>query len=83
MVDSEEQKSGKNKAKNTHLTKKCPECFTYLPLGAKVCTSCHAKVGEVNKLGFAVKPFDWKGYLLAVVTVVGFVVFMWWAFFRE
>jgi hypothetical protein len=83
MVYSEEQKSGKSTAKNTHLTKKCPECFTYLPLSAKVCTYCHAKVGLVDKQGFAAKPFDWKGYLLAVVTVAGFVAFMWWAFFRE
>jgi hypothetical protein len=83
MVDSEEQKSGKKRDQITHLTKKCPNCYTYLPLSAQVCTSCHAKVGEVDKLGFAAKPFDWKGYLLAVVTVAGFVVFMWWAFFNE
>lgn len=66
-----------------HLTKKCPECYAYLPLHAKVCNICQAKVGEVDKLGFAGKPFDWWGYLIAIVSVAGFAIFMWWAFFRE
>jgi hypothetical protein len=37
----------------------------------------------VDKLGFAEKPFDWLGYLMAAVSIVGFVIFMWWGFFRE
>ena len=82
MVDPEEQSSSKRKDLE-HLTKKCPNCYTYLPLHTQVCTACKAKVGDVDKLGFAEKPFDWWGYLLAFVTIVGFGVFMWWAFFRE
>jgi hypothetical protein len=82
MVDSEAQKSGKKRT-NTHLTKKCPQCYVYLPLSARECPSCHSKVGEVDQLGFAAKPFDWKGYLLAVVAIAGFVIFMWWAFSLE
>ena len=82
MVDSEGHSYSKGKD-HQHLTKKCPECYAYLPLHARVCTACNAKVGEVDKLGFADRPFDWLGYLLAVVSVVGFIVFIWWAFFRE
>jgi hypothetical protein len=66
-----------------HTTKKCPNCYTYLALSARICTSCHARVGDVDRLGFAQKPFDWKAYLLAAVTMAAFAVFIWWAFFRE
>lgn len=82
MVDPEEKGRSQTSASD-HLTKKCPQCYTYLALHARVCTACRAKVGEVDKLGFAEKPIDWLGYLLAAVTIAGFVIFMWWAFFRE
>jgi hypothetical protein len=55
----------------------------HLPLDVQSCTACNNKVGDVDRLGFAVKPFDWWGYLVAAVFVAGFVVFTWWAFFRE
>ena len=66
-----------------HLTKKCPHCYEYLPLRAKVCTACQKKVGDVDKLGFAQKPVDFMGYLIAAIAIVVFSVFMWWGFFRE
>ena len=81
VVHDEQSHSKKDSAR--HLIKKCPNCFEYLSLNAKVCPACQTKIGEVNKLGFAQKPFDWLGYLLAAVAVVGFVVYMWWAFFRD
>jgi hypothetical protein len=55
----------------------------HLPLDAQSCAACKNKVGDVDRLGFAVKPFDWWGYLVAAFFVVGFVVFTWWAFFRD
>jgi uncharacterized protein (DUF983 family) len=67
----------------THLTKKCPHCYAHLPLNAKTCSSCKAKVGDVDKLGFAQKPADWLGYIIAGISILGFVVFVWWAFLRE
>jgi len=82
MANPERKGSGKKKS-GEHLTKKCPQCYTYLPLHAQVCTACHAKVGEVDKLGFAEKPVDWLGYLLAVVSIAGLIIFIWWGFFRE
>jgi hypothetical protein len=78
-----EETSYSNKNSGEHLTKKCPECYAYLPLHAQVCAACGAKVGEVDKLGFAQRPIDWWGYLLALISIAGFVTFMWWAFFRE
>ena len=66
-----------------YTTKKCPNCFTYLPLNAKRCNICNHRVGPVNKIGFATKPFDWWAYLLAAGAIAAFAVFVWWGFFRE
>lgn len=82
MVNPEDQRYTKKKD-SAYLTKKCPQCYTYLPLQAQECTACKAKVGEVDKLGFAEKPFDWQGYLIAILTIAGFATFMWWAFFQN
>ena len=82
MVDPEGQSRSRQET-SEHITKKCPECYTYLPLHAQVCTACQTKVRDVDRLGFAEKSIDWLGYLLAVVSIVWFSIFMWWAFFRE
>jgi RNA polymerase subunit RPABC4/transcription elongation factor Spt4 len=74
--------SGDNRG-DIHMTKKCPECFTYLPLDTKKCPSCKTKIGEVDKLGFASRPFDWSGYLIAIIAILGFCLFIWWGFFRD
>ena len=66
-----------------HMTKKCPECYTYLPLRTTKCPSCKTKLGDVDKLGFATRPFDWAGYLIAILSIAGLVAFIWWGFFRD
>jgi len=81
-VDPEDQRLNKKK-KNYYTTKKCPFCYVHLPLDAQSCTACKSKVGVVDKLGFAVKPIDWWGYLIATVFASGFALFIWWAFIRE
>jgi hypothetical protein len=82
MVDPKDRYHRKRTI-NNYTTKKCPDCYTYLPLTADKCTTCKAKVGEVDKLGFASKPTDWRGYLIAAVSIAVFAVFVWWGFFRE
>jgi len=82
MVDLDEQSRSKKESLR-YLTKKCPHCYEYLTLHAKVCTACQKKVGDVDKLGFAEKPGDWLGYLAALLAMAVFSVFMWWGFFRE
>lgn len=72
-----------SKRKIEYATKKCPDCYVHLPLNAKECYACNAKVGDVDKLGFAEKPADWVGYLAAGISILIFAVFIWWAFFRE
>ena len=65
------------------VTKKCPECYTYLPLHTKKCPSCNTKIGDVDKLGFATRPFDWAGYLIAIISILGLCFFVWFAFLRD
>jgi hypothetical protein len=81
-VGPEDQSFYKKKS-NYYTTKKCPFCYVHLPLDARSCTACKSKVGDVDKLGFAEKPIDWQGYLIAAVLMAGFAFFTWWAFFRE
>jgi hypothetical protein len=81
-VGPEDQSFYKKKS-NSYTTKKCPFCYVHLPLDAHSCTACKSKVGDVDKLGFAEKPIDWLGYLIAGVLMAGFAFFTWWAFFRE
>ncbi len=81
-MDPEDQNLNEN-IDDYFTTKKCPFCYVHLSLDAKLCTTCKSKVGDVDKLGFAEKPTDWWGYLIAAVSMAGFALFTWWAFFRE
>jgi hypothetical protein len=67
----------------SYRTKRCPHCSTHLELQAAICQGCGRRVGEVNEHGIAKKPFDWKGYLMAVLAVGAFAGFVWWAFTRS
>jgi hypothetical protein len=74
-------KNPKDNLARIHLNKKCPQCYTYLSLNAKVCHSCGAKVGPVNRQGMAEKPPNIKGYVVAAIAILAFAVFVWWGFF--
>jgi hypothetical protein len=65
------------------LTKKCPKCYTYLPLNATRCTACHAKVGKMDRHGMATLPINWRAYLVAILSWIAFGWFIWWAFFKD
>ena len=64
------------------VSKKCPECLTSLPLDATQCTSCKKKIGKVNKNGIAKLPIDWMSYLICVLSILGFCLYIWWAFLK-
>lgn len=66
----------------SHVTKKCPECYTYIPLDATTCPSCKAKVGIVDKHGMATKGTDWVSYLICILAWLTLAVYIWFAFFR-
>jgi hypothetical protein len=73
----------KEASAHVHMTKKCPECFAYLPLSVKVCTSCGKPVGPVSKTGLAEKLPNVKGYLVAAAAILAFIIFVWWGFFTD
>ena len=76
-------KSYSKEKTQVHMTKKCPYCYAYLSLQSTRCPACDKRVGEVDKLGFASKPFDLTGYLVAIGAIIALCIFMWWGFFRE
>jgi len=52
-------------------------------LDADRCHDCGTRLDEVDWMGFAKRPIDWRGYLIAGVFVLIYCIFMWWAFFRD
>lgn len=68
---------------SVHTTKKCPYCYVYAPLSATECPGCKRRIGNIDKIGFATKPVDWKAYLIAAVAFMALAVWIWWAFLGE
>lgn len=63
--------------------KRCPFCSIELPLNARVCSGCKKKVRNVDRLGRAKEPIDWKAYIVCIFSWIAFVFFVWWGFFRK
>jgi len=63
--------------------KRCPECFSKLPLNATRCYSCNQKVEGAGKYGLAKRPINWAGYIVAIGLWVGLGFYLWWAFFKK
>jgi hypothetical protein len=61
-------------------SKKCPECYDFMPLSAKICPSCKTRVGRIDNTGMARRAFDWKAYSAAFIAILIFIVYIWWAF---
>jgi len=72
-----------SEAESSHITKKCPQCFTYIPLDATICPSCKAKVGGVDKHGMASKGTDWGSYLICILAWLTLAIYVWFAFFKS
>lgn len=64
--------------------KKCPVCFTYLPIDAEICTACRKKVGKkIDKYGFAKKSVDWVSYIRAFSMWIILGLYLWWTFLKD
>jgi hypothetical protein len=70
-------------AEQSHVIKKCPECYTYIPLDASKCPSCKARVGAVDRHGMASKHVNWGSYFLCFLAWVVLAIYVWFAFFRS
>ena len=64
-----------------HVTKKCPECYAYIPLGAEVCPSCKTRVGKVGDHGMAERLTNWKAYIICALAWLVLLIYLKWAFF--
>ena len=63
------------------VSKKCPECYVYVPLEAKICPSCKVRLGEVDDHGMAEKLTNWKAYLICFFLWLALFLYVKWAFF--
>ena len=79
MGEIKKQKKQPEKADELAV-KRCPECFVSLPLDAKECYSCQAKIGRVDKHGKAKKSVDWISYILCILSWTIFIAYVKWAF---
>ena len=64
-------------------SKKCPECYEFMALDAKICPACKIKVRKMDSTGMARRATDWKAYLIAFFAILIFILYIWWAFFKE
>jgi uncharacterized paraquat-inducible protein A len=64
-----------------HVTKKCHECYTYVPLDAEECPYCKVRLGNVTRHGMARRITDWKAYIAFAIALLFFLVFCRYAFF--
>lgn len=63
--------------------KRCPYCYTHLRLDATHCLECRKKVGKVDDVGLAKKPFNIKAYLAAVLWIILFAIYIWKIFIER
>ncbi len=64
-----------------YVSKKCHECYEYVPLDAEICPLCKVRLGKVGPHGMAQKVTDWKAYLAFLVAFAAFLIFCLYAFF--
>ena len=64
-----------------YISKKCPECYEYVPLEAKVCPACKTRLGKVSEHGMAERLTNWKAYILCIVLWLILAIYVKWAFF--
>jgi len=62
-------------------TKKCPECYEYVPLTAAVCPQCKTRLGKAGRHGMADRPINWKAYIICFILWVILAFYIKWAFF--
>ena len=62
-------------------SKKCPECYTYAPLESRICPSCKARLGKVDKHGMASRTTNWKANIICIIAWLIFAIFVKYAFF--
>jgi hypothetical protein len=70
-----------NISKPDYASKKCPECYSYVPRNARVCPSCKTRLGDLGRHGMAERLTNWKSYIICAVLWLAFIIYVKWAFF--
>jgi len=86
MLKSQDSHSVVNGAKivRSLRIKRCPDCYTNIPVHAVQCPSCKKKIKlKVDKHGYAKRPINWLAYFSCLMSWIGIVIYIWWAFFKE
>jgi RNA polymerase subunit RPABC4/transcription elongation factor Spt4 len=76
MTHSSEAVNEKN-----FVSKKCPDCYEYMPLEVKKCPSCKTRVGKIGSHGMAERQTNWTGYLVCILLWLFLAAYVKWAFF--
>ncbi len=64
--------------------KRCPDCYTNIPIQGTQCPSCKRKIKlKVDKNGYAKRPINWVAYFSCFMSWLAVVIYIWWAFFKE
>jgi len=63
--------------------KRCPKCSANLKIDATECVSCGIKVHGIDEFGKAKRPINWGAYLFTFLAWSGFLLYVWWAFFKD
>jgi RNA polymerase subunit RPABC4/transcription elongation factor Spt4 len=63
------------------ISKKCPECYEYIPLESKVCPFCKVRVGKIGKHGMAERLTNWRAYIICITLWIILGIYVKWAFF--
>jgi len=63
------------------VSKKCPNCFTHIPLDAEKCPSCKKTVGMVDDHGMATRRVDWMSYIICLLAWLALGLYIKFAFF--
>ena len=63
------------------VSKKCPHCYTHIPLKAETCPSCKNKVGLIDDHGMATRRIDWMSYIICFLAWLTLGLYIWFAFF--
>jgi ribosomal protein L40E len=64
------------------VSKKCPDCYEYMPLEAVKCPSCKLRVGKIGTNGMAERLTNWRAYIVCIFLWLVLAFYIKWAFFR-
>ena len=68
---------------SVYLTKKCPECYSYLLMQANECDVCETQVRIADNGGLAKKPINWMSYFHCFLAWLSLTLFVWLCFFTK